>query len=66
MTTDPKSDGELQGDEYVATPEELQAIDAAIASIDAGETVSAAEIKAVFAKFRQTLAPDVKNDIFQQ
>ena len=58
MTTDPKSDGELQGDEYVATPEELQAVDAAIASIDAGEIVSAAEIKAVFTndrrRFRRT------------
>jgi len=51
MSTDPKTGGELQGDEYVATREELQAIDAAIASIDAGETLSAAEIKAVFARF---------------
>ena len=66
MTTDPKTGGELQGDEYVATPEELQAIDAAIASIDAGETVSAAEIKAVFAEYWRELPPDVKNDIFQQ
>jgi predicted transcriptional regulator len=66
MTTDPKTDGELQSGEYVATPEELQAIDAAIASIDAGETVSAAEIKAVFARYRRTLPPDMKNDIFQQ
>ena len=55
MTTEPKTGGVLQG-EYVATPEELQAIDAAIASIDAGETVSAAEIKAVFAKFRHARA----------
>ena len=51
MTTGPKTEGEVQGDEYVATPEELLAIDAAIASIDAGETVSAAEIEAVFARF---------------
>jgi predicted transcriptional regulator len=32
----------------------LQIIDAAMASIDAGESVSAAEIKAVFAKYRRT------------
>ena len=66
MSTDPKTGGELQGDEYVATREELQAIDAAIASIDAGEAVSAAEIKAVFAEYRRTPPPDVKNGIFQQ
>ena len=53
MPTDPETDGEFQGDEYIATPEELQIIDAAIASIEAGEIASAAEIKAVFAKFRQ-------------
>jgi hypothetical protein len=62
MTTNPKTDGELQGDEYVARPEELHAIDAAIASIDAGETASAAEIKAVFARYRRTFPPDLKND----
>jgi hypothetical protein len=53
MPTDPETDGEFQGDEYIATPEELQIIDAAIASIEGGEIASAAEIKAVFAKFRQ-------------
>jgi hypothetical protein len=53
MTTGPKTDDELRGDEYIATPEELPIIDAAIASIDAGEIASAAEIKAAFAKFRQ-------------
>ena len=53
MPTDPETDGELQGDEYVATPEELQIIDAAIASMEAGEIASAVEIEAAFAKFRQ-------------
>jgi hypothetical protein len=37
---------------YVATEEELQAIDDAIASIDAGEQASDEEIEAAFAKFR--------------
>jgi predicted transcriptional regulator len=37
----------------VATQEELQIIDAAMASIDAGESVSPAEIKALFARYRQ-------------
>lgn len=54
MTTDLKTEGESQGDEYTATPEELQIIDAAISSIDAGEAVSAPKIKAVFAKYRRT------------
>jgi hypothetical protein len=31
MPTDPETDGEFRGDEYIATPEELQIIDAAIA-----------------------------------
>jgi predicted transcriptional regulator len=47
-------ESELQGGDYVATREELEIIDAAMASIDAGESVSAAEIKAVFAKYRRT------------
>jgi hypothetical protein len=42
---------ELQGD-YVASREELEAIDAAIASLDAGEFASSKEIQAAFAKFR--------------
>jgi predicted transcriptional regulator len=46
-------ESELQGGDYVATREELEIIDAAMASIDAGETVSPAEIKALFAKYRQ-------------
>ena len=46
-------EGELRGGDYIATREELEIIDAAIASIDAGETVSPAEIKALFAKYRQ-------------
>jgi hypothetical protein len=54
MTADLKTEGELRDDEYIATPEELQIIDAAIASIDAGEGVSAPEIKAVFVQYRRT------------
>jgi hypothetical protein len=54
MTTDSKTETELQRDEYLATCEELQIIDAAMASIDAGECASAAAIKAVFAKFRRS------------
>jgi predicted transcriptional regulator len=46
-------ESELQGGDYVATREELEIIDAAMASIDAGESASTAEIKAVFAKYRQ-------------
>jgi predicted transcriptional regulator len=43
---------ELRGRDYLATQEELQIIDAAMASIDSGEVATEAEIKAVFAKFR--------------
>jgi len=43
---------ELQGD-YLATREELEAIDSAMASIDAGEAASEAEVKAAFARFRR-------------
>jgi predicted transcriptional regulator len=46
-------ESELQGGDYVATREELEIIDAAMASIDAGESASTAEIKAVFAKYRR-------------
>lgn len=46
-------ENELQGQDYQATQEELRIIDAAMASIDLGETASDAEIKTVFAKFRQ-------------
>jgi len=45
-------ENELQSRDYVATQEELRIIDAAMASIDAGEVATDAEIKAVFAKFR--------------
>ena len=45
---------ELQGNDYQATQEELDIIDAAIASIDAGEIATDSEIKSAFAKFRQT------------
>ena len=43
---------ELQAKDYQATQEELKIIDSAIASIDAGQSATDAEIKAVFAKFR--------------
>ena len=43
---------ELQGRDYLATREELQIIDAAIASIDGGEVAAHVEIEAAFAKFR--------------
>jgi hypothetical protein len=45
-------ENELQGGDYIATQEELQVIDAAIASVDRGEVATDAEIKAAFAKFR--------------
>ncbi len=46
-------DAELRGREYVATQEELRVIDFAMASIDAADVATDAEIKAAFAKFRQ-------------
>ena len=46
-------ESELQGGDYVATRGELEIMDAAMASIDAGESASAAEIKALFAKYRR-------------
>jgi hypothetical protein len=45
-------ESELQANDYLATREELRIIDAAMASIDAGEVATDAEIKAAFAKFR--------------
>jgi len=45
-------ESELQAKDYQATQEELKIIDSAIASIDAGQSATDAEIKAVFAKFR--------------
>ena len=45
-------ESELQGKDYQATQEELRIIDSAMASIDAGESATNAEITAVFAKFR--------------
>jgi hypothetical protein len=46
-------ESELQGHDYLATQEELQVIDAAMASIDGGEVATDADIKAAFAKFRR-------------
>lgn len=45
-------ESELQGD-YVATRDELEIIDAAMASIDAGEIATDDEVAAAFAKFRK-------------
>ena len=45
-------ESELRGEDYQATQEELRIIDSAMASVDAGESATDAEIKAVFAKFR--------------
>jgi hypothetical protein len=45
-------ESELKGD-YAATHGELQAIDAAMASIDTGEAATDLEIEAAFAKFRK-------------
>jgi hypothetical protein len=42
---------ELRSNEYVATAEELRIIDAAMASLDAGEVATDAEIATAFAKF---------------
>jgi hypothetical protein len=44
-------ENELQAGDYLATRDELQTIEAALASIDAGEAASNAEIEAAFAKF---------------
>ena len=44
---------ELKTGEYVASADELQAIDEAIASLDAGEFASDAEIAAVRARLRR-------------
>jgi hypothetical protein len=46
-------ESELRSDEYRATAEELQIIDAATASMDAGEFATDPEITAAFAKFRK-------------
>jgi hypothetical protein len=46
-------ESELRGNEYTATQEELQVIDAAMASLDAGESATELEVAAAFAKFRK-------------
>jgi hypothetical protein len=43
---------ELRGDDYIATREELEIIDEAIASLDRGEVASDREIEAALARFR--------------
>ena len=44
-------ENELSGQDYLATREELQTMDAATASIDGGETAIDIEVEAAFAKF---------------
>lgn len=46
-------ESELQASDYVATRDELQAIDGAIAAIDRGEVATEAEVEAAFRKFRR-------------
>ena len=46
-------ESELQAHDYLTTREELQIIDAAMASIDGGEVATDLEIEAAFAEFRQ-------------
>jgi hypothetical protein len=46
-------ESELRGDKYAATQDELQVIDAAMASLDAGEIATDLEVAAAFAKFRK-------------
>ena len=45
-------ESELQGHDYLATREELRIIDAAMASLHAGEAATDAEIRTIFARFR--------------
>jgi hypothetical protein len=44
-------ESELQGNEYPTSPDELRMIDAAMASLDAGEFATGSEVAATFAKF---------------
>jgi small-conductance mechanosensitive channel len=44
-------ESELQGRDYFATREELQAIDSAIAAIDAGQVATEADVEAAFRNF---------------
>ena len=46
-------ESELQGGEYMATRDELQVIDDAIASLDAREFSADSKVAAAFAKFRK-------------
>jgi hypothetical protein len=46
-------ESELRGGEYAATQDELQIIDAAMASLDARESATDSEVAAAFAKFHK-------------
>jgi hypothetical protein len=48
-----QTENELPDGAFIATAEELLAVDTAIAAIDAGEIATDAEVKAAFAKFRR-------------
>jgi hypothetical protein len=44
-------ESELKSGDYVASPEELEIIDSAVAAVDRGEIASEAEVEAAFARF---------------
>ncbi len=44
---------ELRNSEYMATADELRIVDAAMASLDAGEIATDSEVAAAFARFRK-------------
>lgn len=44
-------ESELNVDEYVASDEELEILDSAMATIDRGEVASKADVEAAFARF---------------
>ena len=44
---------ELRNSEYMATADELRIVDAAMASLDAGEIATNSEVAAAFARFRK-------------
>ena len=54
LLANPKVKAEYDGQNYLASREELRVIDAATASVDGGETATDSEIKAAFAKFRSS------------
>jgi hypothetical protein len=49
---DPSGPAQNKRHEYVASREELQIMDAAMASIDSGEVATDTDVQAAFTKFR--------------